>query len=155
MQLYRTLRYITWRALGFWNVVSVTTDGLLITALILRILGLALPNDPRSEHWHLLSFQVLSCVAPFIWYVTFTPKVDLSVLTCSQDEYVLYISLFDNDMVFIATARIGHGRRWLQDYRNNADLHFANVPGVYYFLLGECPCSLLPPMSSCYFSVSS
>lgn len=76
MQLYRTLRYITWRAVGFWNVVSVATDGLLITALILRILGLALPDDPRADQWHLLSFQVLSCIAPLIWYVPYTPMVD-------------------------------------------------------------------------------
>lgn len=76
VQLYRTLRYITWRALGFWNVISVTTDGLLITALIFRILGLTLPDDPRSEQWHYWSFQVLSCVAPLIWYVTYTPMVN-------------------------------------------------------------------------------
>ena len=56
-------------------------------------------------------------------------------------------------MVFIPPARIGHGSRWVQNHRNDAGLHIANVSGVYYFLLGERSSSLLPPMSSYFYQL--
>ena len=52
--------------------------------------------------------------------------------------------------MFIPPTRIGHGRRWVQNHRNDAGLHLANVSGVYHFFLGERSSSLLLPMSS-YF----
>ena len=68
-QLYKTLRFVTWRAIfSFWTIVSLITDALLVTAFILRVVGIYIPDeDDRSEVYHYQSFQVLSHVAPFIW----------------------------------------------------------------------------------------
>lgn len=52
--------------MNFWTVISVTTLGLLITAFVLRIFGIV--GDDADGIQHLRSFQVLSCVAPLIWY---------------------------------------------------------------------------------------
>ncbi|KAG8799730.1 hypothetical protein FRC20_004856 [Serendipita sp. 405] len=65
--LYTTLKYFTWRAFGFWTVVGLLTNGLLITAFVLRIMGIATHDMHKSEDWHFRSFQVLACVSPFIW----------------------------------------------------------------------------------------
>lgn len=67
-KLYKITRLFTWRAgfLGFWTILSIITDGLLIAALVLRIAGIV--GDDESGNQHLKSFQVLSCVAPFIWF---------------------------------------------------------------------------------------
>ncbi|KAG8756012.1 hypothetical protein FRC14_003435, partial [Serendipita sp. 396] len=65
--LYTTLKYFTWRAFGFWTVVGLFTNGLLITAFVLRIMGIATHDMHKSEDWHFRSFQVLACVSPFIW----------------------------------------------------------------------------------------
>jgi hypothetical protein len=46
------------------------TDGLLLSAFILRVMGIRidLQDDPKqAAHLQLKSFQVLSCVAPLIW----------------------------------------------------------------------------------------
>ncbi|EJD01312.1 calcium activated cation channel [Fomitiporia mediterranea MF3/22] len=68
LKLYKMLRFVTWRAFGFWSVVSLVTDALLVAAFVLRVVGIYLPdNDPRSDLYHYKSFQVLSHVAPFIW----------------------------------------------------------------------------------------
>lgn len=68
-KLFKILRYFTWRAFGFWNVVAVLTDSLLVWAFVLRVIGLAQPawNHDKQEAYKLHSFQVLSCVAPLIW----------------------------------------------------------------------------------------
>jgi hypothetical protein len=66
MQIFKTLRFATWRAFGFWHVAAVTTDALLLTAFILRAYGLASPEGKRDQLL-LHSFQVLSFVSPFIW----------------------------------------------------------------------------------------
>lgn len=63
------MRYFTWKAFGFWNVTSLITDGLLVSAFVLRVTGLSVNNLDRSADLKLRSFQILSCVAPFIWYV--------------------------------------------------------------------------------------
>lgn len=47
-----------------------TTDMLLLSAFVLRILGLSSTGD-QEDAYRLRSFQILSCVAPFIWYVFF------------------------------------------------------------------------------------
>jgi hypothetical protein len=55
---------------GFWTVVNFMTDGLLLSAFILRVMGIRidLDHDPKqAAHLQLKSFQVLSCVAPLIW----------------------------------------------------------------------------------------
>jgi hypothetical protein len=62
------LRLATWRALGFWHVVASITDVLLLTAFVFRVSGLVSSDDQRDQHL-LHSFQVLSFVSPFIWWV--------------------------------------------------------------------------------------
>lgn len=70
-QLYKTLRFFTWRAFGFWTIISLITDALLVTAFSLRIYGIYIPDtgNGMSDKYHFQSFQVLSHVAPLIWYV--------------------------------------------------------------------------------------
>ena len=68
MQIFKTLRFATWRAFGFWHLASFITDALLLTAFILRVYGLASPEGNRDQLL-LRSFQVLSFVSPFIWCV--------------------------------------------------------------------------------------
>lgn len=53
----------------FWTVIGVITDTLLVTALVFRIAGLVVTDNTRSDFYHVLSFRVLSCVAPLIWCV--------------------------------------------------------------------------------------
>ncbi|KAF9247409.1 hypothetical protein BU15DRAFT_84908 [Melanogaster broomeanus] len=65
---YKLIRFATWRAFGFWNAVAFVTDALLISAFALRVAGLETSNDQASA-LRLKSFQVLSFVAPFIWYM--------------------------------------------------------------------------------------
>jgi hypothetical protein len=66
-QLYLLLRYSSWRAVTFWNIIALITDSLLLAAFILRVVGIVLGGD--SVNLRLTSFQVLSFVAPFIWCV--------------------------------------------------------------------------------------
>lgn len=66
-RLYTTLRYFTWRAFGFWTIIGLITNGLLIAAFVLRIMGIASHDQTKSDNWHFRSFQVLACVSPFIW----------------------------------------------------------------------------------------
>lgn len=70
IQVSKTLRFATWRAFGFWHVVAIITDVLLFTAFILRVSGLA-SHEANRDQLLLHSFQVLSFVAPLIWYVLY------------------------------------------------------------------------------------
>ncbi|KZS98082.1 hypothetical protein SISNIDRAFT_481943 [Sistotremastrum niveocremeum HHB9708] len=74
-KIYTTIKLFTWRAFGFWTVISMITDVLLISAFVLRMIGLQTPSD--SHNYHLISFQVLSFVSPFIWMSTFERLVEL------------------------------------------------------------------------------
>jgi hypothetical protein len=60
----KLLRFVTWRAFSFWNVISLITDSILLAAFILRVLGI---NGHGESSLRLRSFQVLSYAAPFIW----------------------------------------------------------------------------------------
>lgn len=53
--------------IGFWTVVNLVTDGLLLTAFGFRIHGIVEQDEDKSANLRLLSFQFLSCVSPFIW----------------------------------------------------------------------------------------
>ncbi|WVF67133.1 hypothetical protein IAT40_001878 [Kwoniella sp. CBS 6097] len=55
--------------IGFWTVVNLLTDGLLLSAFALRVAGLTLDSskEKQAELLHFRSFQVLACVAPLIW----------------------------------------------------------------------------------------
>jgi hypothetical protein len=71
VKVYKTIR-ITPRPLatiGFWTIVAFMTDILLLSAFILRVIGLSMNanHDDRAQDLHFKSFQVLSCVAPLIW----------------------------------------------------------------------------------------
>jgi hypothetical protein len=68
IQIYKTLRFATWRAFGFWHGVAILTDVLLLAAFILRVSGLASREGNRDQLF-LHSFQVLSFISPLIWYV--------------------------------------------------------------------------------------
>src|SRR5712671_4373124 len=67
-QIYKILRFATWRAFGYWHFVATITDALLFTALTLRLSGLA-ASGGKQDQLRLHSFQVLSFVAPLIWCV--------------------------------------------------------------------------------------
>ncbi|KLO16355.1 calcium activated cation channel [Schizopora paradoxa] len=66
LYIYKTLRYFSWRAFGFWTVVSLITDVILVSAFTTRVLGIR-TRDGSSGEIHYRSFQILSFVAPFIW----------------------------------------------------------------------------------------
>ena len=65
-QILKLLIFVSWRALGFWNIVSLITDSLLLSAFILRMAGIASGHNENSP-LRLRSFQCLSFVAPLIW----------------------------------------------------------------------------------------
>ena len=67
-QFYKLLRFVTWSAFSFWNIVSGITDCLFIAAFVLRMVDLR-QYDPETSNYRLASFQVLSCASPLIWYV--------------------------------------------------------------------------------------
>ncbi|KIM46401.1 hypothetical protein M413DRAFT_441497 [Hebeloma cylindrosporum] len=68
LYFYILLRFVTWRAFNFWNAIAFVTDSLLLTAFVLRILGLIADGENEAA-FRLHSFQILSCVSPFIWYI--------------------------------------------------------------------------------------
>jgi hypothetical protein len=69
MQSYQLLRFVSWRAFGFWSVISFATNALLLAAFTLRVVGITSGAAQGGETLRLRSFQVLSFVAPFIWLV--------------------------------------------------------------------------------------
>ncbi|KAH8094840.1 hypothetical protein BXZ70DRAFT_991717 [Cristinia sonorae] len=64
-QIYKLLRFVSWRAFGFWNFISFMIDTLLFSAFILRIVGIA-SSETNNHAMRLRSFQCLSFVAPMI-----------------------------------------------------------------------------------------
>jgi hypothetical protein len=60
------LRFATWRAFSFWNIIAFLTDGLLLAAFILRVIGLEAVGQ-KSSDMRYRSFQILSFVSPLIW----------------------------------------------------------------------------------------
>jgi hypothetical protein len=66
-QLYKILRFFTWKAFGFWNVISLITDTLLVTAFALRVAGFNVSDADQQADLKFKSFLVLSCVSPLIW----------------------------------------------------------------------------------------
>ncbi|KAF9534693.1 calcium activated cation channel [Crepidotus variabilis] len=65
-KFFTLLRFVTWRAFSFWNIIAFITDGLLFSAFILRVIGLESTGD-QATFYRLKSFQVLSFVSPVIW----------------------------------------------------------------------------------------
>lgn len=63
---YQFFRFASYRAFGFWDVVSFFTDALLVAAFSFRIAELSIAGE-RAGLFRLRSFQILSFVAPFIW----------------------------------------------------------------------------------------
>ncbi|OJT05336.1 Calcium channel YVC1 [Trametes pubescens] len=64
--IYKILKLVSWRAFGFWHIVSTVIDILLTVAFSLRIVGLASAGD-QSLSFRLWSFQCLSFAAPLLW----------------------------------------------------------------------------------------
>lgn len=65
-KFFKLLRFVTWRAFTFWNIVALLTDSLLVTAFALRIMSMTLDGD-RMVSTRVKTFQVLSYAAPLIW----------------------------------------------------------------------------------------
>ena len=65
-QIYKLLILVSWRAFGFWNVVSFVTDCLMTATFVLRVAGIVAVGD-QSTALRLRSFQCLSFAAPLIW----------------------------------------------------------------------------------------
>ncbi|KAL6305806.1 hypothetical protein BKA93DRAFT_816703 [Sparassis latifolia] len=77
--IYQLLLFVSWRALGFWHVVSFLTDSLLLAAFILRVWGIA-AADPQSVMLRTRSFQCLSFVAPLICIPDFSHRSLLELI---------------------------------------------------------------------------
>ncbi|CCM00664.1 uncharacterized protein FIBRA_02703 [Fibroporia radiculosa] len=62
-KVYKLFLFVSWRSLGFWDVVSTITDSLLVAAFVLRVMGIAssAPNDVilRTRSFQCLSFSCL------------------------------------------------------------------------------------------------
>lgn len=65
-KILKLLIFVSWRAIGFWNIVSLCIDALLMTAFCLRVAGIS-SSGPGNYNLRLKSFQCLSFVAPLIW----------------------------------------------------------------------------------------
>ncbi|KAF5358902.1 hypothetical protein D9758_004822 [Tetrapyrgos nigripes] len=76
-KFFKLLRFVTWRAFSFWNVVAIITDSLLLAAFILRVIGIR-AIDEKSTHLRVTSFQVLSFVSPLIWMSTSSLLIQMS-----------------------------------------------------------------------------
>lgn len=68
--MVKLLLFVSWRALGFWNFVSLMTDALLVAAFSFRVAGIAAQGD-RETQLRIKGFQCLSFVAPLIWMSMF------------------------------------------------------------------------------------
>ncbi|KAI0692662.1 calcium activated cation channel [Cytidiella melzeri] len=67
-KIYKLLLFVSWRALAFWNFVSIITDALLTAGFCVRMAGLtAEPGSDQYTSLRIQSFQWLSFVAPLIW----------------------------------------------------------------------------------------
>ncbi|KAI0774466.1 calcium activated cation channel [Fomes fomentarius] len=62
----RLVALVSWKTFGFWNVVSLFSDGLLTAAFALRVAGIATSGD-HSTALRVRSFQLLSLAAPLLW----------------------------------------------------------------------------------------
>ncbi|TYJ58757.1 hypothetical protein B9479_000593 [Cryptococcus floricola] len=96
-------------AVGFWTVVNIIIDVLLVTAFGLRVAGLSVdPSDTdTSQHLHFRSFQVLSCVAPFIWMKLLT--VFDGFQTVGTLQVVVSRMLRESTIFFILLTIMGVG----------------------------------------------
>ncbi|KAI0677344.1 hypothetical protein C8Q78DRAFT_1002340 [Trametes maxima] len=65
-QIFKILTLVSWRAFGFWHVISFVTDCLLTAAFVVRLAGIASVGD-QSASLRLRSFQCLSFAAPLLW----------------------------------------------------------------------------------------
>ncbi|KAH9927239.1 uncharacterized protein B0H18DRAFT_1084767 [Fomitopsis serialis] len=55
--LFKLLLFVSWRTLGFWDIISVTTDSLLTVAFVLRVAGI-FSVEPQSVTFRLRAFQL-------------------------------------------------------------------------------------------------
>ncbi|KAF9780251.1 calcium activated cation channel, partial [Thelephora terrestris] len=67
-QIYKVLRFASWRTFSFWNFVNLLTDALFTTAFVLRVIGLS-STGSTAELAKFRSFQVLSFASPLIWWL--------------------------------------------------------------------------------------
>ncbi|KAI1796187.1 calcium activated cation channel [Ganoderma leucocontextum] len=90
--IYKLITLVSWRALGFWNIVSFAADCLLTVAFALRVAGIAAINDQaQSDALRYRSFQCLSFAAPLLW-MKLIPIFDGYKSPVSSFAYVLEVS---------------------------------------------------------------
>ena len=138
IQIYKTLRFATWRAFGFWHVAGSFTNALLLASFILRIYSIASPEGNRDQLL-LYSFQVLSFVSPFIW----------CVLDCFEahgnQEPQSRMSAFVSPLRMCSCAvlimyRTCYCVRWSQVCWDHANMRCSDVSRVWDIL--RCMCNL-------------
>ncbi len=116
---------------------AIITDALLLTAFILRVSGLV-SSAENQDQLLLRSFQVLSFVSPFIWYV-----FDYFEAHVSQEPHLGRVRRSSPPHVFLVILmlyRTHYCVRWPQICWDYANMHFSNVPRVWHILC--CMCSL-------------
>ncbi|KAJ7498649.1 hypothetical protein FB451DRAFT_1016192 [Mycena latifolia] len=69
LQLYKLLKFVTYKAYNFWMIVAIVTDGILTTAFVLRVIGMTSTDQEQAGSFRLKSFQILSFAAPLIWCI--------------------------------------------------------------------------------------
>ncbi|OWZ56704.1 calcium activated cation channel [Cryptococcus neoformans var. grubii Br795] len=96
---------------GFWTIVNLITDCLLLTAFGLRVAGLSLDasKDDQAQLLHFRSFQVLSCVAPFIWMKLLTVFDGFKIESVGTLQVVVARMLRESTIFFILLAIMGIG----------------------------------------------
>ncbi|KAJ3997676.1 hypothetical protein F5050DRAFT_1806592 [Lentinula boryana] len=70
-RLFKLLRFVTWRAFSFWNIVASLTNSLLLAAFILRMVGLH-DNTDYSATLRLNSFQLIILI---FWWVGYRMRL--------------------------------------------------------------------------------
>ncbi|KAJ6538556.1 Ca2+-permeable cation channel activity protein [Mycena vulgaris] len=103
-RLYKLLKFVTYKAYNFWMIVAFVTDGILTTAFVLRVAGMASSNEEQGASLRLKSFQILSFAAPLIWCAL--PPIILPFLTARPcNRCAELVTVFDG-YKYVGTMQI-------------------------------------------------
>ncbi|KAJ3758886.1 calcium activated cation channel [Lentinula raphanica] len=92
LELFKLLRFVTWRAFSFWNVVAFVTNSLLLAAFILRMVGLH-DNTDSSATLRLHSFQVLSFLITVFDGYKYVGMMQICVARMLQESGIFFALL--------------------------------------------------------------
>ncbi|ORX33691.1 calcium activated cation channel [Kockovaella imperatae] len=113
-ELYKLFKVIRitprlFATINFWTIINFLTDGLLVSAFVLRVIGLTLDQekDDQAQYLQFKSFQVLSCVAPLIWIKLLTVFDGFKVVGTLQ--VVVFRMLRESAIFFILLAIMAIG----------------------------------------------